>query len=87
MRVNAESRVFFSESLQRGRHLFLIQFRLRLDRHGNNRIRKRWRLEQNGMVLVAKRIAGGDVLDSNDGGDVARITGLDIFALVCLDLY
>ena len=33
VRVDAESRVFFGEALQRGRHFFLVQFRLRLNRH------------------------------------------------------
>src|ERR1700730_7037105 len=38
------------------------------------------------MVLIAQRIACGDVLDSDDGRDVSRVTGLDIFALDGLDL-
>jgi hypothetical protein len=33
VRVDAESRVFFGEALQRGGHFFLVQFRLRLNRH------------------------------------------------------
>ena len=33
VRINAESRVFFCEALQRSRHFFLIQFCLRLNRH------------------------------------------------------
>jgi hypothetical protein len=31
--VDAESRIFFREALQRSRHFFLVQFRLRLNRH------------------------------------------------------
>ena len=38
------------------------------------------------MILVAKRVASRDVLDSDDRGDVARVTGLDVFAFVRLDL-
>ena len=38
------------------------------------------------MILVAKRIAGRDVFDSDDGRDVARVTRLDVFALVGLNL-
>ncbi len=38
------------------------------------------------MILVAKRVAGGDVLDADDGGDVAGVNGVDVLALVGLDL-
>src|SRR5437868_8164094 len=38
------------------------------------------------MVFVAKRIARRDVLDPDDRGDVAGITGLDVFPLVSLNL-
>src|ERR1043166_4547671 len=38
------------------------------------------------MILVAKRVAGGDVFDSDDRSDVARVTGLDVFAFVGLNL-
>src|SRR4030095_15824857 len=38
------------------------------------------------MVLIAKCIASRDILNSDDRGDVARITGFDVFAFVGLDL-
>ena len=38
------------------------------------------------MVLVAQRVARGDVLNSNDGRDIARVTGFDVLAFVRLDL-
>ena len=38
------------------------------------------------MVLIAKRVAGGDILDTNDGGNIAGVTGLDVFAFVRLNL-
>src|SRR5947209_12777326 len=38
------------------------------------------------MVLIAQCVAGRNVLDSNNRGDVARITRFDVFALVGLDL-
>src|SRR5438876_8527905 len=38
------------------------------------------------MVLVAKRVAGRDILNSDDRRDVARVTSLDFFAFVGLDL-
>src|SRR6267143_7243330 len=38
------------------------------------------------MILVAERVAGGDVLDSHNGRNVAGIAGLDVFAFVRLNL-
>src|SRR5437764_9897529 len=38
------------------------------------------------MILVAQSVAGGDIFNSDDGGNVARITGLDILAFVRIDL-
>ena len=38
------------------------------------------------MIFVAKRVARRDVLDPDDRGDVARVTGVDVFALVGLNL-
>src|SRR5205085_5788880 len=86
VRIHAESWIFFSQALQRDAHFFLIQLCLWLNRHRNDGIRKGRRLEQDWMVLIAESIAGGDVLDANDGCDVARITSFDVFALVRLNL-
>src|SRR5438132_9145378 len=38
------------------------------------------------MVFVAKRVASRDVLNADDRRDVARVTSLDVFAFVGLDL-
>ena len=38
------------------------------------------------MILIAKRVASRDVLETDQGGDVARVRGFNIFAFVCLDL-
>ena len=38
------------------------------------------------MVLIAERVAGGDIFNPNHRGNVARVTGLDVFAFVRLDL-
>ena len=38
------------------------------------------------MIFIAQRVAGRDVLDSDDRGDVAGITGVDVLALVGLNL-
>src|SRR5437867_6382134 len=38
------------------------------------------------MVLIAQRVAGRDILNANNGGDVTRVTGLDVLAFVRLNL-
>src|SRR3954464_10733360 len=38
------------------------------------------------MILITKRIARGEILNTDNRGDVARVTGLDILALISLDL-
>src|SRR5437764_15331065 len=38
------------------------------------------------MVFIAQRVAGRDVLNANNGGDVTRVTGLDVLAFVRLYL-
>ena len=38
------------------------------------------------MILVAKRVAGGDILDADDRRDVAGVAGVDVFAFVGLNL-
>ena len=38
------------------------------------------------MVLIAQRVAGGDIFDTDDGGNIAGVTRLDVFAFVRLNL-
>src|SRR6266404_275084 len=38
------------------------------------------------MVFITQGVAGGDVLNADDRRDVARVTRVDVFALVRLDL-
>src|SRR5262249_6130581 len=47
---------------------------------------KRWRFEKNWMVLVAERVASCNILNSDNRGDIARVTRLDVFAFVGLNL-
>jgi len=50
------------------------------------RVGEGMRLKEDRVILVAERVAGGDVLDAHDRGDVARVAGVDVLALVRLDL-
>src|SRR6266496_6143688 len=38
------------------------------------------------MVFIAERVASGDIFNTDDGGDIAGVAGLNVFALVCLNL-
>ena len=67
-------------------HLFAIALGLRLDGHGDDRLGEGRRLELDVEILDAKRVARLDVLDADDGGDVARVNRFDFLALVGLDL-
>ena len=83
---DAEGRIFFRQALQSDAHLFLIDLGLRLDGHRDNRVREGRRDEEDRMIFVAERIARRDILDADDGRDVARVNRVDVLALVGLDL-
>ena len=57
----AEGRIFFGQTLQTFGHLLPIGLCFRLDGHGNDRLREGRRFEHDVEILIAKRVAGGDV--------------------------
>ena len=71
---------------ERHAHFFLVGFCLRLDRDRDYWDRKRNRFQSNRMLLVANRVAGADVLQSNHRADIARQNFLNVFALVGVHL-
>src|SRR6266516_779112 len=38
------------------------------------------------MVFIAERVASGDIFNTNNGGDITRVAGLDVLAFVRLNL-
>jgi hypothetical protein len=86
VRLDRESRVFLDQTAEGLAHLFTVGLGLRLDGHGNDRFREGRRLELDVEILHAKRVARLDVLDADDGGDVARVDHVELVALVGLDL-
>ena len=81
-----EGRIFLRQLAQRDAHLFLVGLGLRLDRHRDNRRRELDRLEHDRVLLVANRVARGDVLQADAGADVAGVDLADLFALVGVHL-
>ena len=87
IRIGTEGRVFFGKLCKRDTHLFLTCLGLRLDRNTDNRFREFHRLEDDRMVFITQRIAGGGVLDTDYAGDVAGIKGVDVGSFVCVHHY
>src|SRR5439155_13292339 len=85
VREAAERRVFFSETLKAFAHFLTIGLGFWLDGHGNHWLWKRRRLEQNLQVFIAKCIARGNVLQTNQRGDIPGISRLHIDAFIGLD--
>ena len=56
--------------------------RVRLNGHRNDRLGERDRFEQNRMVFVANRVAGRDVLQTNQRANVTRVTHFDVLAMI-----
>ena len=84
--VDLEGRIFLRQLAQRDAHLFLVALGLGLDRNRNHRRRELDGLQHDRVLLVADRVAGGDVLQSDAGADVARVDLGDVLALVGVHL-
>ena len=84
--VDLEGRVLLGELLQADGQLVLLSLGLGLDGDVDNRIREVHGLEDDGMVLIAKRLAGGGVLQADDGNDVACLAVVDVDLLGCVHL-
>ena len=65
--------------------LFPVRLGLRLDRHADDRLGEGRRKEGHVKILVAQGVAGDDVAQADQGGDVARINRVHVLALAALD--
>ena len=84
--LDAEGGVLLGEPLEGDRELVLVGLRLRLDLHLDDRLGEGHRLEDDGMVGVAQRVAGVGVLEPDGRGDVPRIDLVDLLAVVGVHL-
>ncbi len=80
--VHAERGIFLRQLGEGGAHFFLVRFGFRLDGHRNHRRREIDRLEHDGLVFIAQRVAGSHVLQAHAGGNIARFHRIDFLALV-----
>ena len=78
--------IFLRQLAQRDAHLFLVALGLGLDSNRNHRRRKFDGLKHDRMVLIANRVAGGDVLQADAGADIAGVDLGDVLALVGVHL-
>ena len=69
--ADAERRVLVGQRLERLAELVLVALRLRLDGDVDHRLRELHALEDDRVVAVAQRVAGGRVLEAEAGDDVA----------------
>ncbi len=81
VRAYSESGVFFGELAQRLPHLLLVGRALRLDRNGNDRLRKSNVLQDDHLV-VAQRIARESLLEAQRSADIAGADLLDVLSTV-----
>ena len=80
-----ERRVFLGQPLQAFGHLVAVLLGLRLDGHADDRFGERRRFQRHVKILVAQRVAGGDVAQTDQRGDVAGKNLGDVLALAALN--
>src|SRR5579883_576562 len=84
--MHAEGRIFLRKPRECLAHLVLVGFGFRFDGNGNNRGGKIDGFEDDLLVFIAKRVAGGDALEAHTSGDIARVHGFDFLALIGVHL-
>ena len=86
VRVGTEGGVLLGQLGQGNAHLLLAGLGLGLDGHADHRLGELHGLQDNGILLIAQRVAGGGVLQTHHGGDVAGVDGLDVLAVIGVHL-
>ena len=82
----AEGRVFFSELCQRNAHLLRAGLGLGLDGNADNGLREVHGLQNDGVLLVAQRVTGGGILQTDSSRNIARVNGVDVLTVVGVHL-
>ena len=74
--MHAKRRIFLRQPLQGQAHFFLVDLGLRLHGHRDHRLREIHFFEDDDLVQIGQRVAGGDVLQAHRGCDIAGATSL-----------
>ena len=85
-RVDPEGGILLGQLAQAGAQLVLVGLGPRLDRHGDHRFRKVHRLQDDGVIGIADRVAGSHALEADHRRDVARVHLVALLALVRVHL-
>ena len=80
--VSFECRVFLGEFGEGYTHLFLTRFGLRLDCYADNRLGELHGFQNNGVLFIAKSVAGGGVFKTYRCANVSGVNFRDIFSVV-----
>ena len=83
---NAERGIFLRQALHSDAELVLVRLGFRLDSDGNNRRGKLDGFQNDGLVFVAQRVAGVDILQSDARANIARANFVNFLALVGMHL-
>ncbi len=86
IRLNAERRIFSSQTVERDAHLFLVSLGLWFNRDFDNRIREFHAFKDNRLQRIAERIASCGFLEASQSNDVASIGFFDVFTAVRVHL-
>ena len=84
--LDAERRIFSSQTVEREAHLFLVALGLRLDGDLDDRLREFHALEDNLLQRIAERVTGGGFLETSESHDVASKGFFDVFTRVGMHL-
>src|SRR5918994_4154009 len=79
---DAERRILGGQLRESQTKLFLVGLRLGLDRDLDHGLRELHALEDHGLVRIAERVAGADLLEARESDDVAGIGLFDVLAVV-----
>ena len=82
VRIGLKGGILLCQLLESNSHFFLTGLRLRLNSHADDRIREFHGFEDDRILFITERVAGGGVFKADGGGDIAGINLLDILSVV-----